>query len=272
MKYQLGLLGSGISYSLSPYIHDEIFSYAGVDAEYKLYDIAPDNLDGEMARLKTLHGFNVTKPYKTRILDYLDEDLSGCGAVNTVCMREGKALGYNADGFGFYKSFCEGLCGKAYTRVLVLGAGGAARIVVKTLKEAGKQVYVKNRSAAAQAEICAEFGALPYDGHVPEVVVNCTSFGLKRGENPAADLPMHGLIYAYDLIYAPKETDFLLRAKKAGAATQNGLDMLVYQAVKADEHMLGIAFSDKSGLHGADDYAAVKKAVYARLKREGVDF
>lgn len=266
MTYRLGLLGENISYTLSPLIHGEIFSYLSLDAKFEVYDTPMEKFAQTVREmLQTLNGFNVTKPYKTDIIDFLDGEYSGCGAVNTVRVSGGNALGFNTDGFGFMKSFQERYSFKRGEKAVILGAGGAARIVAKQLKESGLDVYVKNRSEDRQRAFCLELGVKEYGAECADIMVNCTSSGFRRGENPAAGLNTDNLKFAYDLIYAPAETDFLAAARKQGAATVNGLDMLIYQAVKADEIILSLpAFSD-------DDYSRIKKAAYTSLKKHGIE-
>ena len=257
---KLGLLGHNISYTLSPLVHGNIFSYMGAEGSYDVYDTPPEELEKTVARMKgELLGFNVTKPYKTDVIRLIDSDRSGCGAVNTVAVTADGAVGYNTDGYGFIFGFtAEGLVPTGGD-VLVLGAGGAARVVVKELTEHGYRVFVHNRTAAKLEPLISEYKALPWRGGKADAIVNCTSFGLKSGENPLCalrgELAPKDYAFAYDLIYSPPETDFLKEARGRGAATANGLDMLIYQAIRADELILGTSFS-------ASDY----RSIAARIK------
>lgn len=257
--YKLGLLGNGISYTLSPLVHGAAFDYLGVEGAYDVFDVPPESLGETVKKMReSLDGFNVTKPYKEKIIALIDEDRSGCGAVNTVAVKGGKAVGYNTDGSGFIASFREDCDLSSGESVLVLGAGGAAKVVVKTLKDAGFDVFVHNRTAEKLKPIISETSAKAWRGEAAAALVNCTSCGLKRGDNPLASLEdmldIRSVKYAYDLIYSPPETDFLNRLKAAGARTKNGLDMLIYQAIKADEIILGVS------LTGAD-YREIKRLV-----------
>ena len=97
--YKLGLLGQGISYTLSPLVHGAIFDYLGVEGTYDVFDTPPESFSDTVKKMReTLDGFNVTKPYKEKLIPLLDEDKSGCGAVNTVAVKDGKAVGCNTDG------------------------------------------------------------------------------------------------------------------------------------------------------------------------------
>ncbi|MCI9031410.1 MAG: shikimate dehydrogenase [Clostridia bacterium] len=257
--YKLGLLGSGISYTLSPLVHGAAFDYLGVEGAYDVFDTSNEKLEETVRRMReSLDGFNVTKPYKEMIIPLIDEDKSGCGAVNTVAMTGGKAVGYNTDGSGFLRSFNEDCDLTFGENVLVLGAGGAAKVVVKTLKDAGFAVYAHNRTADRLKPLLQETGAREWRGESAAAIINCTSCGLKNGDNPLSSLvekfDKKSVKYAYDLIYSPPETDFLKEMRAAGARTKNGLDMLVYQAVKADEIILGVNLTDA-------DYREIKRLV-----------
>ncbi len=257
--YKLGLLGQGISYTLSPLVHGAIFDYLGVEGTYDVFDTPPESFSDTVKKMReTLDGFNVTKPYKEKIIPLLDEDKSGCGAVNTVAVKDGKAVGCNTDGSGFIRSFSEGWELGGGESVLVLGAGGAAKVVAKTLKDSGFEVYVHNRTAEKSKSLVRETGAREWCGGEAAAVVNCTSCGLKKGDNPldllGGALDLKKVAYAYDLIYSPPETDFLATLKKMGARTKNGLDMLIYQAVRADEIILGVSLTD-------GDYREIKRNV-----------
>lgn len=265
MKYQLGLLGEHIGYTFSPIVHDEIFRYIGVDAEYKVYDTPKDKLAESVEEMKKhLVGFNVTKPFKTAIIPLLDEDESGCGAVNTVSVAE-KTVGYNTDGWGFMKSFLEDCPIEKGARVLVLGAGGAARVVVKMLECCEFDALVHNRTQSKAEELAESFNAKLYDGGGAEAVINCTTYGLNRGEDALKGIDVGKIKYAFDLIYNPEETDFLSDAKsKHGAIIKNGMDMLIYQAIKTDEIILPDVRLTK------DDYAKLKDKIRKRLQKHGV--
>ena len=124
------LLGHNISYSLSPLIHKRIYEATGFDATYELLSVSLDELPAAVEKLKSYDGFNVTKPHKLNILPYLsgEHPLS----VNTVRVTGGRLYGYSTDGYGFTRDIklrFGNVCGNA----LVLGAGGAARVVVEEL-------------------------------------------------------------------------------------------------------------------------------------------
>ena len=237
---RFALLGHNIGYSLSPKLHTVVYRHYGIDAKYELVDVPPENLPAAVARLTAdFDGFNITKPYKLDILPYLAE--CHADAVNTVVNRGGKLIGYGTDGYGFMRDFCDTF-DPQNKRVLVLGAGGVAKIIVPTLLRLGARVDVYNRTAERAKELCDRYGANMFDGRPPQLLVNCTSCGLRKGDNPLFDgLDLSALEGAYDTIYAPPETALLKQCRMKGATTKNGLGMLVWQALKACEHFCGLA-------------------------------
>lgn len=244
------LLGENIEYSLSPLIHSVIYEEYGLEAEYSLMSVDKTRLARAVKTLRNQYdGFNVTKPFKQDIISYLDKDQSGLDSVNTVVCADGKLTGYNTDGYGFSKSAADAFGELGGMSVLVMGAGGVAQTVVPELIKAGASVYVYNRTSDKEKLLCEKTGAVSVSsvfakgpdgkfGFAPELAVNCTVLGLSDKQNPFALFSDSGLKLAYDTIY--RETEFLKQAKKAGAKCEDGLSMLIYQAIKADEIMCGI--------------------------------
>ena len=234
------LIGHNISYSKSPLIHKIIYSQIGVDGDYSVFSLQSSELAPfcQYAR-ENLRGFNITKPYKEQILPWLD--YCDGKSINTVVNRDGKLYGYSTDAYGFSKDI-QIKFGKTNGKALVLGAGGVSKVIIPALKELGHEVFVFNRTKEKAEKLCKEFGvnmALRYKTE-PNLVVNCTSYGFNRGENPMFDetgeflFPTKSVKWAYDTIYTPLQTDFLrsLNCNKA-----NGVGMLILQAVQADRLM-----------------------------------
>ena len=187
-------------------------------------------------------------------MDELDEDARMYGAVNTVCLREGRCYGYNTDGRGFLAALEQAGVATRGQNVLILGAGGAAKAVAPKLCQAGdaRQVVVANRTVEKAAALCAgaEKGRMIPAGFAPEelrraaeqcdLLVNCTNLGMEGTGGQFSDfsfleaLPSHAAVC--DVIYAPAETELLRRARERGLRTLNGLGMLIWQAVFALEH------------------------------------
>lgn len=248
LKY--GVLGSGIGYTLSPKIHSIVFDKLGVNASYDVIDLPTDGLPSEIKRLKNEYdGFNVTKPFKTEIIKHLDEVKCSLGAVNTVRRENGTFVGYNTDVKGFYLSLTRMTGEIKGQSTLVLGAGGASEAVISALVTAGADVSVNNRTTVKAVALAEKYRIKVWNGEKPTVIINATSLGLDGISNPLPNgVDTSECKYAYDLIYKPSETPFMTFCKKAGAKVSNGLGMLVYQAILADEIFIGQSL-DVDGLY-----------------------
>ncbi len=259
-KLRLGLVGKDVSKSTSGEIHAFVLGEFGVACEYEKFSVAPAEFDNAMRRLMgDFDGFNVTIPYKRDVFEYLDGvqgDALACGAVNTVITATRQ--GYNTDGIGFLLMLAAKgveVCGK---RVLVLGAGGSGRSVAAALKNAGAKVYMYRRNKEELTEVCEQLKVQavsePEEGGY-DILINATGVGMhdSEGRSPVSEKAFSGASVAVDLIYVPKESEFLRLARTQGLQTLNGAAMLFYQAYYAD-----CLFLDKT----ADIREA--KALYAR--------
>ncbi|WJE14460.1 shikimate dehydrogenase [Halobacillus sp. ACCC02827] len=250
----LGLIGHPVGHSLSPWIHNQLMQQQGLNGEYKLYDIDPEQFDERMAWLKTqnLDGFNVTVPYKEKIiahLDGLDTSARHLGAVNTVKCTEEGWIGYNTDGIGFVYSlkqrYPDLFNGSA--KALLLGSGGAARGIFEALiREGIREVNVSNRTVERAEKLIKE---LPFDGKAVAVtladaeqtlgmydlVIQTTTVGMSPEEDSliiAMERLTKGTVVS-DIVYRPMKTKLLAEADKRGARLHFGHEMLLQQAVYA---------------------------------------
>ena len=256
---KLCVIGDPVLHSLSPALHNTMLQALGLNYIY-LCQPVPRGRAAEWlaaAKLAGYAGFNATMPHKEELLplmDELDADARLIGAVNTVCLRDGKAYGYNTDGEGFLRALADEGIHPAGKRVLVLGAGGAARAVCLKLAQAGAEVGVCNRTAEKAAALCAHdpehLRPAGFDGETLRreaaqcrLLVNCTSLGMEGAGRQFEDFSFldalpHGAAVV-DLIYAPAETELLRRAREKGHHTANGIGLLVNQAVLALERFTG---------------------------------
>jgi len=247
------LIGENIGYSLSPKIHAAIYEKFSVAyASYKLFDIKSENLETEIINLKKLNGFNVTKPYKQKIIQFLDKiDNEKFSAVNTVVNKKGALIGYNTDYIGFLhhiKELREKSKIDIYNRpALVLGAGGVAEVIVPALMALGADVHIYNRTEKKAIALAKKFSAKVAACKNEKsyyVVVNCTSCGLQNGEDMSTNLDFSSTALAYDTIYF--DTLFLQSAKSAGVlVAENGLNMLLYQAIAAHEIFFDVKIKNR---------------------------
>lgn len=242
MTKQYGLLGRTLGHSFSRNYFTEKFKELSVDAEYRNFEIQEIASVRELLHIyPELAGFNVTIPYKSDIIPFLDEVeemAATIGAVNTVLVDEGRMLGFNTDVIGFRDSLAqfypEGPGGNA----LVLGTGGASKAVVYVLEHffAFDRVDVVSRNPSGSLlgyEQLHETGIGDY-----RLIINTTPVGMVPHEKEELPLPWRTLRrgqYLYDLIYNPERTPFLQHGERHGCHTLNGMDMLIRQADAAWE-------------------------------------
>lgn len=261
MKYNLGLIGYPVEHSLSPWIHEQLLSNAGLIGEYTSIEIEPDSFSTKILTLKdrNIDGFNVTVPYKEKIIPFLDEidgEAQAMGAVNTVLNKHGKWIGFNTDGLGYLRSL-QGkyptLLANKKNPVLIIGAGGAARGIYYALVKAGFiKVDIANRTlekACAVAGLkndntitaCLSLDEAESALYKYAVIIQTTSIGMKPEENRAImklDQLMPGTIVS-DIVYQPLQTQILKEAQEKGAHIHLGHMMLLYQAQYAFEIWTG---------------------------------
>ncbi len=252
------LLAHPSGHSLSPAMHDAAFAACALTGRYEAWDVPPADLAAAVGRLRaddTLLGANVTVPHKEAVAAYLDASTSVAeriGAVNTIVKRGRSLVGDNTDAAGFAAAVAELGVPVRAERVVVVGAGGAARAVVAALVGAGAIVGVHNRSRP-RAEALVE--AWRGDGEVEVIggegldhavrsarlLVNTTTVGMSGGPSgsplPHGLLPRSGAVI--DLVYRPRVTPLLAAARAAGLRVQDGLPMLVHQGALAFEAWTG---------------------------------
>lgn len=250
---QLFVIGDPVAHSLSPLLHQAMIDQTGAAYRYDVRTVRPEELPAFVRWAKDggCAGFNVTMPHKEAILPLLDEvdtTAASCGAVNTVCIREGRAIGHNTDGTGFLDSLAgQGFYPQGRT-VLLLGAGGAAKAVGHALATAGAGRIIVcarrlERAAALAAQLpgCEEGIVLAQDAirqaaAACDLLVNATPLGM-AGSPAFARLdflqamPPHAVVY--DLVYHPRRTALLEAAARQGLRTVGGIDLLIRQAVRA---------------------------------------
>jgi shikimate dehydrogenase len=247
-----GIIGDPIAHSRSPAIHNAAFAALGLDWVFVAFPVRAG--DGEhavraMAALQ-IAGLNVTMPHKTDAARACDELSAGAAAlqsVNTVVLRDGALFGDSTDGEGFVRALRAEGHDPAGRSCAVLGAGGAARAIVRALGEAGARVSVVARrpdAAEAAAGLAPDADATTFE-HVDavvgaaDIVVNATPLGM-RGE----DVPFRSDVltpgqFVVDTVYHPAETPLLAAARARGVPCANGLGMLVHQAALAFELWTG---------------------------------
>lgn len=247
-----GLVGTPLGHSLSPFIHECLFSLMGIKAVYSLYETKPDSLEAFYnLTLTKLSGFNVTIPFKQRIiplLDTLSPRAELFGSVNTVLCDNGKAEGYNTDCSGFLRAL-DGAGIELGGKVLILGSGGVSRMFAFESLSTGCEVTVAQRSSslekgmALKAEIGEKLGKhievkpLEQVNESYNLIINGTPAGMfpNVDESPLKRETVALSNAVFDAVYNPGETLLLKYAREEGLKYVNGLPMLVWQAAAAEE-------------------------------------
>jgi len=264
--YLVGLVGSGVTPSLTPPMHMVEAQRLGIDYVYRpidltALDLSPESIGEIMTWAERLgyDALNITHPCKRLVvqhLDRVDPVAASLGAVNTVVFTPEGRVGYNTDTTGFAAAFVTGLPDAATERIVQLGAGGAGSAVADALLRVGvAQLTIVDIDATRAAELAADlsdrYGAgravtaepadLPAVLAAADGVVHCTPTGM--AEHPgipfSADL-LRPDLWVADIVYRPYETELLLAARAIGARTLDGGRMAVFQAVDAFELITGI--------------------------------
>ena len=258
-----GFFAKPASHSLSPLMHNLAFSHWGIDAVYLAFEVDQTNLRQAVESIRTLDmlGVNVSMPNKTAVLTYLDQlspEAELIGAVNTIVHQEQRLIGYNTDGMGFVRSVNETGHPIKNQKIVVLGAGGAAKaIVVQMALEGAQEITIYKRLNATFLPLkeyfvkvsektgCpirlhdyADESQLALDLSQANLLINATDIGMgsKKDQLPIADVKLlHSQLAVFDLIYSPSETRLIQEAKKMGIKAYNGLGMLIHQGAIAFE-------------------------------------
>lgn len=257
-----GLLGYPIGKSLSPAMHTAAFKKLKVNGIYLLFEVEAGNFEAAMRKIRLMNiaGFNVTVPYKEKIipyLDVLDKQASQIGAVNTVLNRGGELIGYNTDGAGFIASLKNDLkLDPKNKNIFIIGAGGAARAIGFALaKEKARSIIFydifKQKAEKLKEDIGKTFkncqvdtiSSIQHQGSRikdSNVLVNASTCGMKKDDPlPIEPKILPEGIALYDIIYNPSPTRLIKAARAKGIHAVNGLGMLLYQGASAFEIWTG---------------------------------
>jgi shikimate dehydrogenase len=255
----LALIGYPLKHSKSPHMHNVSFEALGLDHVYMAFEVEDGHIKEALDALKIFNaiGGNITMPYKKKVVEYLDDispDAKIIGSVNTIRIDENKkTTGYNTDGKGFIKALEENGVEFKGKKVVLAGAGGAARAVATQLAFDGAgEIVLFNRTLSNAEEITdninkniptCKASALAMDENklVKEmkdaaILVNCTSLGMKTTIDQAIisspdQLPKD--IFVADIVYDPDQTKLLRLAEQAGCKYMNGLMMVIWQGALA---------------------------------------
>ncbi len=244
-----GIIGDPIEHSLSPVMHNAAFRHLGMGCIYHAFRVALEDVADAISGAKTLGfgGLNVTVPLKERALEVVNADplAKEIGAVNTINFKDG-INGYNTDGIGAKHALEKHDISVKDKRVLLLGAGGAARAIAFQLAHDGAGLIIANRTAPRAVKLAqdvrsvgdaigTDMGDLATLVKKVDILINSTSVGMHPDVDKTlvtADMMRNGLV-VFDIVYNLIETRLLKEARKAGASTIDGVNMLVHQGAES---------------------------------------
>ncbi|MDO5517849.1 MAG: shikimate dehydrogenase [Clostridium sp.] len=252
-----GVLGEKLPHTISPEIHEQVFSLLNIKGAYKKFEVEKDDLCKVADSLKVLKikGTNVTIPYKQDIMKYLDEisdEAQKIGAINTICLKDNKLYGYNTDYYGFGTIIDKNNVDIKNKIAVVLGTGGASKAVVTYLLDNGvSNVYLVSRTEKKESGYrdsrveCRTYETIK--GIKGDIIVNTTPVGMypKTEVSPVSEEVIDNFEVLIDIIYNPRKTKFLEIGEKLNKKICGGLEMLVGQAIKSEEIWQEIEIDDE---------------------------
>ena len=256
-----GVIGDPIEHTLSPTIHNAAFNHLKLDFVFLAFSVKAADLENALRGIRGLgiHGLNVTMPHKSTVIGYLDEVDSSAkflGSANTILNKAGKLSGFNTDDVGALKALRENGIELADKKVLLLGAGGAAKAVAFSFAQEAGELAILNR-AAEKAVVLADalnhmFGKKIVGGALSpkavqknlqetDILVNATSVGMHPNINQTLVAPqwLKPNLTVMDIVYNPVETKLAKDAQAAGAKVISGVEMLIYQGAASFEIWTG---------------------------------
>ena len=270
------VIGSPISHSLSPAIHNAAFVAAQRNGEYIAVECGLNDVDATMSNLQSagLVGLSVTMPLKEAVIDCLDfvtPDADFLNAVNCISFGPTGSVGHNTDGDGC----CDALVEQGGARlrgatVVLLGAGGTARSIALALVRRGAHVVIVNRTQSHAIVLVNSFSGFGDEVSISvgdqssiasaSILINATSVGMNSSEMPIDPSLLHNQLTVLDAVYSPLETSLLTASRVAGATVVDGLWMLIHQARHQQKLWFG-EFCDASAMR-----LAAERELSARRK------
>jgi shikimate dehydrogenase len=256
-----GVIGDPIEHTLSPIMHNAAFEALKLDYVFLAFKVKPSELKNAVDGMRALNirGLNVTMPHKSKVINYLDRtDLSAqiVNSVNTILNKESLLFGFNTDGVGALKALRENGIEPKGRKVLLLGAGGAARAIAYTLAKEADELTILDRTVKHAQEIAkllekalnkkvvaASLSPSDVQRNIQDsdILVNATSVGMKpkAEESPIEPKVLRRNMAVMDIVYNPVETKLAKDAQAAGAKVISGVEMLIYQGAASFELWTG---------------------------------
>jgi shikimate dehydrogenase len=245
------VIGNPIKHSLSPKLHNYWIKKNNISAVYEKKELQKEEIENFIleVRKKKIDGANVTVPFKKTVIPFLDKltpEATTTQSVNTIYVDENKVVGHNTDIAGFEKSILDTKYDIMKKEVFILGSGGVVPSIIYALKKMQvTKITLSNRTKSKAEELKKMYPELDVVdwGYIPnfDIIINATSLGLNSGDSFKIDFSkIEKNKFFYDVIYNPKETNFLKTAKSLGNDTENGKKMFIYQAAEAFKIWHGI--------------------------------
>ena len=238
------VIGNPIEHSLSPILHNYWIKSNGLDAIYEKQKLNENELGKFISKVKEkkLNGINVTVPFKKTVIPYLDElsaEAQNTQSVNTIYFNDNKVIGHNTDVIGFETSITKSKYDLSNKEILILGAGGVVPSIIFALSKMKiSKIKISNRTKEKSQDLKKIFKNIEIIewGEIPnfDMIINATSLGLKEEDKinlNFSSIPKNK--FFYDVIYNPKETNFLKTGKSLGNKILNGKLMFIYQALSS---------------------------------------
>jgi shikimate dehydrogenase len=256
-----GVIGDPIEHTLSPTLQNAAFKESGLDCAFLAFPVKTGQIKEALSGMRALGicGLNVTMPHKNAVIAYLDEiqeDAKFLKAVNTIHNQNGKLHGYNTDGVGAVTALKENGADPKGKRVLLLGAGGAARAIAFALTQVAAELVILNRTEKQASELASALTEVTkkkitsgnlspesLEAQLPktDILINATSIGMKPNHT-LSPVPANLLkpdLAVMDIVYNPVETQLSKDAKAVGVKVVSGVEMLIYQGAAAFEIWTG---------------------------------
>lgn len=252
-----GVIGNPIQHTLSPTIQNAAFNHLNLDFIFTAFKVKATELETAIQGMRSLniYGLNVTMPHKTSVINFLDEKnplVRSLNSANTIVNKKGRLFGFSTDGIGAIKALQENDVDLSSSKVLLLGAGGAGRAIAFSIIDKVEDLVVLNRDPAKiknlEFDLKLKFNKNIHYGLLSEnslkenlrssdVLINATNIGMKPNSNLSIINPklLTSDLTVMDIVYTPIETKLLADAKKIGAKTIDGVEMLIYQGAASFE-------------------------------------
>ena len=246
-----GVIGNPIKHTLSPTIQNAAFNHLKLDFVFLAFEVKAVELENALRGMRGfgIHGLNVTMPYKNKVISYLDEldsPVQFLGSANTILNEDGKLSGFSTDGVGARNALKENGIDLSDKKVLLLGAGGAAKAIAFSFAQEAGSLYILNRAPERAAVLADDLnrvfgtkivggtlssGAVQKNVKDADILVNATSVGMHPHIDQSLVAPqwLKPNLTVMDIVYNPVETKLAKDAKAAGAKVISGVEMLIYQ-------------------------------------------